>query len=73
LRLLINCFSFMFLSQLQFDLFSIEESQDCKYDYLNVVFNASSSSAAPKRYTAPASGMLNFNTLVLNFALLINS
>ena len=82
---LANClFLFHEISpQLQFDLFSIEESQDCQYDNLNVIFNASSSTAAPQRYAEPVSGMLiitQLSTVVsalligsFNLALLLNN
>ncbi|CAK8689550.1 unnamed protein product [Clavelina lepadiformis] len=35
---------------ISFESFSIEQSEDCKYDFINVVFNASSPTSKPQRY-----------------------
>ena len=50
---------------MNFDLFSIEESQDCQYDYLNVIFNATSSTASPQRYLCLHSSLKNAAKLLL--------
>lgn len=43
-------FLFSCREKAKFEVFAIEESDDCKYDYLNVVFEATSPNAKPERY-----------------------